>query len=340
MRDPRVENTVVNLELPPGERNRNLQELAREDFATRTPTRVTSVEKGRLYLVEIKEAEHRMRLGLAVALDAAAVGKDSDGYDIFKVGWFVMGRLVQGRLVQSKNGWKVKNPSFVQYKQRGQLVTDDIGLRSFRLLVEDCDLTSKGLADKETAPKFRHDFAMRVQCFAREEKLSSAGTEDELSTDCSDCEEGAEAEGEEDGNEWGDDVDEQDEEEDGEEDGEDEQDEQHAEDEDDEEDEHEGDDQRCGDVDEEDEEMQEEEGAEEDAEVQAPPRGEKERKREPRGAGGSSTESGETAKGAGAARADGGGRKRGSRAAKVASPRGAAGRKRVLRSVSQMGQGR
>ena len=336
MRDPRVENTVVNLELPPGERNRNLQELAREDFATRTPTRVTSVEKGRLYLVEIKEAEHRMRLGLAIALDAAAVGKDSDGYDIFKVGWFVMGRLVQGRLVQSKNGWKVKNPSFVQYKQRGQLVTDDIGLRSFRLLVEDCDLTSKGLADKETAPKFRQDFAMRVQCFAREEKLSSAGTEDELSTDCSDCEEGAEAEGEEDGNEWGDDVDEQDEEEDGE----DEQDEQHAEDEEDEEDEHEGDDQRCGDVDEEDEEMQEEEGAEEDAEVQAPPRGEKERKREPRGAGGSSTESGETAKGAGAARADGGGRKRGSRAAKVASPRGAAGRKRVLRSVSQMGQGR
>ena len=305
---------MVNMELPPCERNRNLQELAREDFATRTPTRVTSVEKGRLYLVEIKEAEHRMRLGLAIALDAAAVGKDSDGYDIFKVGWFVMGRLVQGRLVQSKNGWKVKNPSFVQYKQRGQLVTDDIGLRSFRLLVEDCDLTSKGLADKETAPKFRHDFAMRVQCFAREEKLSSAGTEDELSTDCSDCEEGAEAEGEEDGNEWADDVDEQDEEEDGE----DEQDEQHAE----------------------DEEMQEEEGAEEDAEVQAPPRGEKERKREPRGAGGSSTESGETAKGAGAARADGGGRKRGSRAAKVASPRGAAGRKRVLRSVSQMGQGR
>ena len=93
-------------------------------------------------------------------------------------------------------------------------------------------------------------------------------------------------------------------------------------------------------MDEEDEELQEEEGAEEDAEVQAPPRGEKERKREPRGAGGSSTESGETAKGAGAARADGGGRKRGSRAAKVASPRGAAGRKRVLRSVSQMGQGR
>ena len=320
---------MVNLELPPGERNRNLQELAREDFATRTPTRVTSVEKGRLYLVEIKEAEHRMRLGLAIALDAAAVGKDSDGYDIFKVGWFVMGRLVQGRLVQSKNGWKVKNPSFVQYKQRGQLVTDDIGLRSFRLLVEDCDLTSKGLADKETAPRFRQDFAMRVQCFAREEKLSSAGTEDELSTDCSDCEEGAEAEGEEDGNEWGDDVDEQDEEEDGED----------EQDEEDEEDEHEGDDQRCGDVDEEDEEMQEEEGAEEDAEV-APPRGEEERKREPRGAGGSSTESGETAKGAGAARADGGGRKRGSRAAKVASPRGAAGRKRVLRSVSQMGQGR
>eukprot|EP00966_Prymnesium_polylepis_P103444 2395138-Prymnesium_polylepis.1 len=53
----------------------------------------------------------------------------------------------------------------------------NIGLRSFRLLVEDCDLTSKSLADKETAPKFWQEFAMRVQCFAREEKLSSAGTD-------------------------------------------------------------------------------------------------------------------------------------------------------------------
>eukprot|EP00966_Prymnesium_polylepis_P110905 2565586-Prymnesium_polylepis.1 len=60
------------MELPLGERNRNLQDVAREDFVTRTPIRVTSVEKGRLYLVEIKEAKHRMRLGLAIALDAAA----------------------------------------------------------------------------------------------------------------------------------------------------------------------------------------------------------------------------------------------------------------------------
>ena len=72
----------------------------------------------------------------------------------------------------------------------------------------------------------------------------------------------------------------------------------------------------------------------------ASPRGEEGRKREPRGAGGRSAESGETAEGAGAARADDGGRKRGPRAAKVASPRGAAERKRALRSESQMGQGK
>ena len=77
----------------------------------------------------------------------------------------------------------------------------------------------------------------------------------------------------------------------------------------------------------------------EEAEV-APPRGEEERKREPRGAGGRNAEGSAKAEGAGAARAEEGGRKRGSRAAKVASPRGAAERKRVLRSESQRGQGK
>ena len=77
----------------------------------------------------------------------------------------------------------------------------------------------------------------------------------------------------------------------------------------------------------------------EEAEV-APPRGEENRKREPRGAGGRSAESGAKAEGAGAARAEQGGQKRGSRAAKVATPRGVAERKRVLRSESQMGRGK
>ena len=77
----------------------------------------------------------------------------------------------------------------------------------------------------------------------------------------------------------------------------------------------------------------------EEAEVVSP-RGEEERKREPRGAGGRNAEGSAKAEGAGAARAEEGGRKRGSRAAKVASPRGAAERKRVPRSESQRGQGK
>jgi hypothetical protein len=174
LRDPRRENTVVNEELTPAERAKNLQELARDDFADRTPARLESVETGRLYLVEIAEAEHGVRLGLATAMDV--VEKDAEGFDLFEIGWFVM---------TSKAGWKAKNPAFKKHEQRnGRRQTDKVTVRSFRLLVEDCDLTPAGLADKETHPKFRREFALKVMCFARAEKLDADhDTEDELSVD-------------------------------------------------------------------------------------------------------------------------------------------------------------
>ena len=98
---------------------------------------------GRLYLVEMSEAEHGMRLGLAIAL-AALDEKNDEGFDLFSIGWFEL---------TSKNGWKAKNPVFVEYKKRGVRQTNKINLRSFRLLVDDSDLTSKGLAEKETSPQ-------------------------------------------------------------------------------------------------------------------------------------------------------------------------------------------
>jgi hypothetical protein len=107
LRDPRRENTVVNEELTPAERAKHLQELARDDFADRTPARLESVETGRLYLVEIAEAEHGVRLGLATAMDV--VEKDAEGFDLFEIGWFVM---------TSKAGWKAKNPAFKKHEQR------------------------------------------------------------------------------------------------------------------------------------------------------------------------------------------------------------------------------
>ena len=187
LRDPRRENTVVNEELTPAERAKNLQELARDDFADRTPARLESVETGRLYLVEIAEAEHGVRLGLATAMDV--VEKDAEGFDLFEIGWFVM---------TSKAGWKAKNPAFKKHEQRnGRRQTDKVTVRSFRLLVEDCDLTPAGLADKETHPKFRREFALKVMCFARAEKLDADhDTEDELSVDDDGGEEDEDEDGE------------------------------------------------------------------------------------------------------------------------------------------------
>ena len=66
LRDPRRENTVQNMELPAREMNANRKELAEEEFATLTPTRVEAVELDQLYLCEITLLEHGLRLGLGM----------------------------------------------------------------------------------------------------------------------------------------------------------------------------------------------------------------------------------------------------------------------------------
>ena len=54
------------LELPAREMNANRKELAEEEFATLTPTRVEAVELDQLYLCEITLLEHGLRLGLGM----------------------------------------------------------------------------------------------------------------------------------------------------------------------------------------------------------------------------------------------------------------------------------
>ena len=68
-------------------------------------------------------------------------------------------------------------------------VTDDLEILSFRLSIEDSDLTKSGLASKTSNPKFTSGFTDKVLAFARSEKLDEHGTEDEMDVTVPDAEE-------------------------------------------------------------------------------------------------------------------------------------------------------
>ena len=82
--------------------------------------------------------------------------------------------------ISSKKGWKTKNITFEPHKIRGRHQTDDLDIRSFRLCIDNKDLTKQGLANKNTYPKFTGGFTDRVLAFARCEGLDEHETEDEL----------------------------------------------------------------------------------------------------------------------------------------------------------------
>ena len=130
LRDPRLENTVQNLELSESEMRANSKELAEEEFANSTPTRVEDVEVGQLYLCELEEAEHGIRLGLAMAEKEGPLNEDN--LKTWTVAWFK---------ITSKKGWATKNIAFEPHLRRGRRETDDLDIRSFRLHIEDSYLT-------------------------------------------------------------------------------------------------------------------------------------------------------------------------------------------------------
>ena len=169
LRDPRRENTVQNLELSAHEMRANSKELAEEEFATLTPTRVEAVELDQLYLCELEAPEHGLRLGLGMPLKEGP--NNEEGMRTWTVAWFK---------ISSKKGWKTKNITFEPHKIRGRHQTDDLDIRSFRLCIDNKDLTKQGLANKNTYPKFTGGFTDRVLAFARCEGLDEHETEDEL----------------------------------------------------------------------------------------------------------------------------------------------------------------
>jgi len=109
LRDPRRENTVQNLELSAHEMRANSKELAEEEFATLTPTRVEAVELDQLYLCELEAPEHGLRLGLGMPLKEGP--NNEEGMRTWTVAWFK---------ISSKKGWKTKNITFEPHKIRGR----------------------------------------------------------------------------------------------------------------------------------------------------------------------------------------------------------------------------
>ena len=183
LRDPRRENTVQNMELSANEMRANSKELAEEEFATFTPTRVEAVELDQLYLCELEAPEHGIRLGLGTPLKEGP--NSEEGMRTWTVAWFK---------ISSKKGWKTKNITFEPYKIRGKLQTDDLDIRSFRLCIDNKDLTKQGLANKNTYPKFTGGFTDKVLAFARCEGLDEHETEDELDAAVTDEEDDEEEE--------------------------------------------------------------------------------------------------------------------------------------------------
>jgi hypothetical protein len=146
-----------------------MRELAEEEYAETTPTRVEEVVLDELYLCELETAEHGLRLGLGMATKKGPLNED--GQPTWTVAWFK---------IKSKNGWKTKNIAFEEHKQRGKRLTDDLEIASFRLHIDENDLTKVGREKKNTEPKFTAGFTDKVMAFARSEKLDEHDTEDEM----------------------------------------------------------------------------------------------------------------------------------------------------------------
>ena len=185
--------------------------MAAEEFAVETAVRVEEIKIDQLYLIELDTPEYGMRLGLGLVTrkaqspsgsttSTASCDSSTPAHETTRevaprwtVGWF--------RFKKQSQGWKAKNPVFERHKKGGKWEEDDLEMSSFRLLVEDHDLTKQGLTEKLTAPKFTQDFAAKVKGFAQNQDLSVEESEAEAESLHSDEEGGEEGEGSEGGDE-------------------------------------------------------------------------------------------------------------------------------------------
>ena len=79
--------------------------------------------------------------------------------------------------MKTKAGWKAKNPAFEKHMVNRKWQTDVLKIDSFRLLVDDSDLTKDGRLHKDTSPKFTKEFVAKALAFAENQGLSTAEEE-------------------------------------------------------------------------------------------------------------------------------------------------------------------
>lgn len=120
LRDPRVENDVVDLNHSEAERRRDLAAVDREQFALEQDNRVDSVCIGELYMLELEKPEHNIKLGLGMVLER------NERENKWIVAWF---------LLASAKCWATQNPGFIVYYKRGALQQQEFSIECFRLHV-------------------------------------------------------------------------------------------------------------------------------------------------------------------------------------------------------------
>ena len=121
LRDPRVENIVVDEDHTDADRRKEMAEAEQETFHEDVAARVEKVEVGELYLLELQDAENGLRLGLGL-VTCNVRGKENQ----WTIAWFKMA---------TKKGWQAQNPAFEPYFVNKKIETEDFDIECFRLQV-------------------------------------------------------------------------------------------------------------------------------------------------------------------------------------------------------------
>ena len=79
-----------------------------------------------MYLLELKEFEHGIKLGLAMCLKKLSQKENEE--QKWNVAWFE---------ILSKTAWSCKNVAFKQFKENKKRTVTPVTIESFRLLVDD-----------------------------------------------------------------------------------------------------------------------------------------------------------------------------------------------------------
>ena len=153
VRDPRMVNNVVHKEFTNADWKRSQGTLSVEAWLDDVPERLErdKLRDNGLYLVKIDEADGEFCLGL-VKLELDKSGESITGW------WFAR--------KSSAHSWPSQHVPFERYMSGRQWLSDPLEEENILLAVEDDDLTSSGLKEKDVKPTLSSDFMKRVRLFA------------------------------------------------------------------------------------------------------------------------------------------------------------------------------